>query len=144
MQVQLCRDPSKFVLDKNVEMKIAFPTNDGVTIASHFRRSCEFKIFDIEGRRILKTELRPTGFLYSSSSNAYQRSSREHHEIQKEIIDVIDDCDRVVVTKIRKRHLSMLVAHNTMVDTTMERDINKAIQYYLEDKSNPKTAFTSH
>lgn len=112
-------------------MKIAFPTNDGVRIASHFRRSSGFKIFDIEGSRILKTEFRPTGFLCSNSSNAYRRSSREHHEIQKEIIDVIEDCDRVVVNKIRKRHLSMLVAHNTMVDTTMEKDINKAIQYYL-------------
>jgi len=114
-------------------MKIAFPTNDGVTIASHFRRSSEFKIFDIEGNKILRTELRPTGSLYSSSSNAYKRSSREHHQIQKDIIDVIEDCDRVMVNKIRKRHLSMLVAHNTVVDTTRERDINKAIKYYFKD-----------
>lgn len=114
-------------------MKIAFPTNDGVTIASHFRRSREFKIFDIESNRILSTEIRLTGFLNSYSSQTFRRSSREHHQIQKEIINVIDDCDRVMVNKIRKRHLSMLVAHNTMVDTTRERDINKAIKYYLED-----------
>ena len=69
-------------------MKIAFPTNDGVTIASHFKRSSGFKIFDIEGSRILKTEIRPTGFLYSYSKHALRKTSREHHQIQKEIINV--------------------------------------------------------
>ena len=112
-------------------MKIAFPTNDGVKIASHFRRSSEFKIFDIESKRILKTEIRPTGFIQPYSNPADKKSSREHHQIQKEIINVIEDCDRVMVNKIRKRHLSMLVAQHTVVDITREKYINEAIKYYL-------------
>jgi predicted Fe-Mo cluster-binding NifX family protein len=113
-------------------MKIAVPTNDGKKIASHFRRSSQYKIFDIENNRILKTEIRPTGFMDPYRKHPPNKSLPAHHEIQKEIISVIEDCDRVMVNRIRKRHISMLVAQHTIVDITREEDINKAIEYYFE------------
>ena len=40
-------------------MKIAVPTNDGVTLSEHFGRSAEFLIFELENGRITKRETRP-------------------------------------------------------------------------------------
>ena len=40
-------------------MRIAVPTNDGVTLSEHFGRSATFLIFELENGRITKRETRP-------------------------------------------------------------------------------------
>jgi nitrogen fixation NifU-like protein len=92
-------------------------------------------VFDVDGNRILNTEMRPSGFSHTVTSYTVRNHANEPHQIHKEIIEVIEDCDRVVVNNIRKRHLSMLVSHHTMVDITTERNINEALKPYLEKPS---------
>lgn len=41
-------------------MRIAVPTNDGITVSPHFGRSAGFLVFEIEERRIKSREMRTT------------------------------------------------------------------------------------
>ena len=42
-------------------MRIAVPTDDGVTLSEHFGRSTAFLIFELENGQITKRETRPEG-----------------------------------------------------------------------------------
>ena len=114
-------------------MKIAIPTNDGSKVAPHFLRSHKFKVFDIENNKIIRAEIRPAGFSHPFVKHRLNASSGKGYYIHKGICEVIKDCDRVLVNKIRKRQLSILVANKIVVDITKEKDISRAIKDYLNE-----------
>ena len=58
-------------------MKIALPTNDGVTISEHFGRSASFLIFEIENGQIKSRELKTNGMEHSHAQGACDHHSAE-------------------------------------------------------------------
>ena len=112
-------------------MKIAIPTNDEVKIASHLKRSTGFKVFIVKDRRIVHSEFRPTRFLHSGPKFRIHGSSKKGNIIHEGMYEAIKDCDRMLVNKISKHRQSTLVANNVYVDITREKEINKAVEVYL-------------
>ena len=51
-------------------MKIAIPTNDGLTISEHFGRSTGFLLFEVDSDRVVSTETKPNRGVHSHDHSA--------------------------------------------------------------------------
>jgi predicted Fe-Mo cluster-binding NifX family protein len=76
-------------------MRIAVPTNDGVTLSAHFGRSAAFLIFELENGQITKRETRPNGAHHAAGNGECQQGGGEVHS-HTGIVAVLADCDAVL------------------------------------------------
>ncbi len=59
-------------------MRVALPTNDGVSISPHFGRSAGFLVFEIEDGRIMSRELRENAMQHSHGAGEGAQHAGEH------------------------------------------------------------------
>ncbi|MDR3719581.1 MAG: NifB/NifX family molybdenum-iron cluster-binding protein [Bryobacteraceae bacterium] len=85
-------------------MRIAIPTDDGVSVAAHFGRSAAFLVFSIEDGRILSQETRPNAGQHSGApgeceSGAHSGAGHDHGAI----VASIAGCDVVICAGMGSR-----------------------------------------
>ena len=78
-------------------MRIAIPTDDGVSVAAHFGRSAAFLIFSVEDGLIQSQELRPNAGQHSHVPGACQTGAHPDggHDHGR-IIDSLSGCEVVI------------------------------------------------
>jgi predicted Fe-Mo cluster-binding NifX family protein len=78
-------------------MRIAVPTDDGVSVAAHVGRSASFLIFNIEDGRIQSQDLRPNGGQHSHVPGECQTGARPDggHDHGR-IVDSLTGCEVVI------------------------------------------------
>jgi predicted Fe-Mo cluster-binding NifX family protein len=74
-------------------MKIAVPTNDGVTLSEHYGRSAAFLIFELENGRITKRETRPNRAHHAGGDGECQQGGGHSHA---GIVTALAGCDVVL------------------------------------------------
>ncbi|HUP04708.1 MAG TPA: NifB/NifX family molybdenum-iron cluster-binding protein [Bryobacteraceae bacterium] len=78
-------------------MKIALPTNDGVSVSPHFGRSAGFLVFDVADGRINGQELRANSSCHSHEEGACgQHSAGEGEHSHAAILSALAGCDVVI------------------------------------------------
>lgn len=82
-------------------MRIAVPTNDGVSISPHFGRSAAFLVFDIQDKSIKARETRSNAGCHSHTPGHSQRQACEHGEHSHAgILAPLADCELVICSGI--------------------------------------------
>lgn len=76
-------------------MRIAVPTDDGVTLSEHFGRSTAFLIFELENGQITKRETRPNGACHAEGDGGCQHGGGEGHS-HTGIATALAGCDVVL------------------------------------------------
>lgn len=112
-------------------LKIAIPSDDERTIASHFGRTRGFTIFEIEGKEIKHQEYRLNNF------TGHARGLAEAgHEIDRHgpILTALQDCGVVIAHGMGRRIYDDLRAFGIATYITAETDIEKALDRYLEGR----------
>ena len=129
-------------------MKIAVPTNDGLSISEHFGRSAAFLLFEAENARITSRERRENPALDALASNCgghHSGSSQPHDHTA--ILSAIAGCDVVICAGIGRRAADALKQHGVReVIVTTPGPAEERIQAYLKGKldSVPNLCQCSH
>jgi predicted Fe-Mo cluster-binding NifX family protein len=77
-------------------MKIALPTNDGVSMSEHFGRSAAFLVFDIENGQIKSRETRANAGCHSHAEGACNHGGTDQPDSHAGIVAVLADCSVVL------------------------------------------------
>ena len=88
-------------------MKIAVPTNDGVTMSHHFGRSASFLVFDVQGNSIKRCETRANDGRCShgaeqSHGDECQNGTHNHADTHSHagFVSTMADCQLVICSGI--------------------------------------------
>jgi predicted Fe-Mo cluster-binding NifX family protein len=76
-------------------MRIAVPTNDGVTLSEHFGRSAAFLIFELENGRITKRETRPNRAHHAAADGECHHGGEGEGHSHAGILPLLAGCDVV-------------------------------------------------
>ena len=121
-------------------MKIALPTNDGVTISEHFGRSASFLIFEIENGQIKSRELKTNGMEHSHAQGACDHHSAESKpHSHAGILATLDGCQLVICAGMGQRAADALKACGTQILFTSLPSAEAAVSAHLAGKLTPKT-----
>lgn len=112
-------------------LKIAIPSDDERTIASHFGRTRGFKIFEIEGKEIKRQEYRLNDFTGHARGFAEAGHEMDRHG---PILTALQDCSVVIAHGMGRRIYDDLRAFGIEAFITPETDIATALNLYLEGR----------
>ncbi|MDE3164810.1 MAG: hypothetical protein KGN36_03315 [Acidobacteriota bacterium] len=84
-------------------MRIAIPTNDGVTVSVHFGRSAGFVVFETDGGAIVGRELRANPAAHNHSEREEHHQHGEHGHNHDGIVGALAGCDVVVCAGMGQR-----------------------------------------
>lgn len=121
-------------------MKIALPTNDGVTISGHFGRSASFLIFEIENGQIKSRELKANGMEHS-----HTQETCDHHSAESKphshagILATLDGCEVVICAGMGQRAAEALRTCGTQILVTPPASAEETVVAYLAKKLTPQT-----
>ncbi len=90
-------------------MRIAVPTDDGVTLSAHFGRSAAFLIFELENGQITKRETRPNGAHHAKGKGECQHGGGEGHS-HAGFVTALAGCDVVLCGGMGRRAADALKA----------------------------------
>ncbi len=76
-------------------MKIAVPTNDGVTLSEHFGRSNAFLIFELENGRITSRSERSNRACHAGTDHDHHHGPSEGHS-HEGILGALSGCNAVL------------------------------------------------
>ena len=105
-------------------MKIAIPTNDGLSINHNILASNGFLVVEIESGRVLGSEMR----LYSPKPEG-------DHE--QEILSLIGDCETFLSVVMEKPLSRQLTRNDMQIMLTSESMIPIAVKEYIEQSLRP-------
>jgi predicted Fe-Mo cluster-binding NifX family protein len=106
-------------------VKIAIPTDDGATISGHFGQAKQFKIFTIENKQILSTEMREKA--------SHQHGDHSHAEgvhPGQLMVAVISDCQVLISGGMGTGAFNKAQAAGLEVTLTAVRSIDEAVAAY--------------
>ena len=121
-------------------MKIALPTNDGVTISEHFGRSASFLIFEIENGQIKSRELRTNGMEHSHAQGAcdhHSAESKPHNHAG--ILAAVEGCGLVICAGMDQRAAEALRSCGTQIVVAPPASAEETVVAYLAGKLTPQT-----
>ena len=136
---------------KEIIMKVAIPSNDGVTISAHFGRSLGFKIFEVENGEILSGIYIKNDFT-GHAQGMHQEHANHHHghtdglgngqhhqHSHQGIFRAIGDVQSVIAGGMGRRLFDEFATRNISVFVTEEASIETALHKYLTNTldSNP-------
>lgn len=125
-------------------MKIAIVTVDGKTVSQHFGRSPYYAICTIENQEVIKKEIleRGTGHFAKGQQNHDQTQEHDHSQghgfgagnDQKhdEMAQEIADCQVLVAGGMGRGAYQRFFMNGINVIMTDERDIDTAVQRYID------------
>lgn len=130
-------------------MKIAVPTNDGKSIFAHFGRTPGVLIVTVENNQIADKKFIPNDFT-GHAQGMYQEHEHRHNgdshsqtpgygnSAHAGILNAIGDCNVVIAGGMGRRLYDEFVANNMEVFVTDEKDIDRAVQLYLNRQLDNK------
>ncbi len=129
-------------------MKVAIPSNDGVTIYPHFGRSQGFKIYDIEDGKILKDVYLNNTFTQHQIGGAHDHQGEHKHDgsgqgghnhSHQGIFSALDGVTDVIAGGMGARLFDEFSQRKINVIVTDESNISSAIEKFLSNNlpSNP-------
>jgi len=116
-------------------MKIAVPTNDGLTISEHFGRSAAFAIFEIANGKITSRELRSKGEQHHHAPGdcGHHAEGAEHHK-HAGILAVLEGCDTVICSGMGRGAAEALKGAGTQVFVVAPAPVDDVVAAYLQGK----------
>jgi len=122
--------------------KIAVISDDGTTISQHFGRAPFYVVVSVEDGEIVSKETRDkTGHhtfaahqppdLAPGERHGYDAGSQVKHE---SMADTISDCQVLLAGGMGWGAYDSMQSHNIKPIVTDVRDIDEAVQLYLDDK----------
>ncbi|MDO9545792.1 MAG: NifB/NifX family molybdenum-iron cluster-binding protein [Pelolinea sp.] len=120
-------------------MKIAFITDDGVTISQHFGRAGKYLVVEIEDGKELSRDMRDklghTHFRQAEPAHNHAENQAHNnpadHSKHVQMMDAIEDCDVVVCGGMGRGAFQSIVSLGKEVFMTNTDDINNALKGYL-------------
>ncbi len=98
-------------------MKIAIPSDDGVTIASHTGRASGFVIYDIKNNDVRRLEHRTnryTGHALGECNDNTTHVGNQHHS-HDSLLDALHDCEVMIAHGMGPRLVNDLASRNIRV-----------------------------
>lgn len=119
----------------NKKFKVAFATNDGVNILSHFGRARYFEVFEIEDKKVLARERRDKHDFHSAEHHDHShQDQQEHYQKHNKIISLIEDCDFVVAGGMGYGIYDFLVSRGKQPIVSSAKSIDEALSLLIENK----------
>ena len=120
-------------------MKIAFVTDNGVTITQHFGRAGKYLVVEIEDGKELSRDLRDklghTHFRQAEKEHSHDEgqvhNSNADHSKHIQMMGAIEDCDVVVCGGMGMGAFQSITSLGKDVFMTNTSDINNALREYL-------------
>jgi len=118
-------------------MRIAFVTDDGVTITQHFGRAGKYLVVEVEDGKVVSRDLR------SKLEHTYfRKAEHDHKEIPDhdspvahskhvQMMNAIEDCDVVICGGMGRGAFNSIASLGKEVFMTNAGDINDALKGYL-------------
>ena len=121
-------------------MKIAFVTDDGKTINSHFGRANSYLVVEIESGKEVNRELREKlghqHFSHSedhhdqhASSHGFDPASQSRHA---SMLEAINDCELVICGGMGQGAYTSITAAGKKIIMVNDMDINQALEAYIK------------
>lgn len=118
-------------------MKIAFVTDDGITITQHFGRAGKYLVVEVVDGKEVSRELREkfghTHFHQEGAEHQHTQdhSSPENHQKHIQMMDAIMDCDVVICGGMGRGAFVSITSMGKNVFITNNLDIDSALNGYL-------------
>ncbi|MCX6245617.1 MAG: hypothetical protein NTU98_13065 [Bacteroidetes bacterium] len=107
-------------------MKIAIPTEDGLTISQNFATAKEYLVSTIQLGEIVRQEMR-------------LNSPAEIMAVEEKTCRNIEDCEKVMVREIDPEQMDYLKIHKKEIIRTREANITEALIKFLDFSSHEET-----
>ena len=120
-------------------MKIAFVTDDGITITQHFGRAGKYLVVEVEEGKEVSRDLRDRQGHKQNHQKGIQNNhmaTRDHegpaaHSKHVQMMAAIEDCDVVVCGGMGRGAFNSIVSLGKEVFMTNTGNINEALKGYL-------------
>lgn len=118
-------------------MKIAFVTDDGITITQHFGRAGKYLVIEVEDGKETSRELRDklghTHFHQGEAEHQHSQNhgSPENHQKHVQMMDAIMDCDVVVCGGMGRGAYTSITSMGKNVFMTNNLNIDNALKGYI-------------
>jgi len=109
------------------KMKVAVPTNDKETLAERTGRAKGFLIFEIENKSAKEIDFRVNPHKHDDDE------SEEHDHSHAEVMEVLSDCNYIIVNKVGKHFKHDLNQTNIAVFKTRSKEIQAALDSFLSE-----------
>ena len=132
-------DRLKIWLEKRKLMKIAFVTDDGITITQHFGRAGKYLVVEVEEGKEVSRNLRDRQGHKQNHQIGVEHDhggTRDHdspaaHSKHVQMMAAIEDCDVVVCGGMGRGAFNSILSLGKEVFMTNKGDINDALKGYL-------------
>jgi predicted Fe-Mo cluster-binding NifX family protein len=124
-------------------MKIAIPTNDGISISEHFGRSKGFLVLEVVSGKIRKRELRENGMVHSHAQGECDSHSHGTHS-HAGILSALHDCQLVLCLGMGGRAAEALEANGINTLLVSPGSVDEAVASYLAGSLTPAPASFCH
>jgi predicted Fe-Mo cluster-binding NifX family protein len=122
------------------KMRIAVPTNDGVSISEHFGRSAAFLIFEIENGQIKSLHSKSNGARHSHAQGACDHHSADHKpHSHAGILAALEGCDIVICGGMGQKAAEALRSCGTQILVAPPASAEDTVVAYLAGKLTPQT-----
>ena len=111
-------------------MKIAIPSDDGVTLAHHFGRSAAFLVYEARDGSIVGRETRSNGGCSHGGAHGHGQEHGGHHS-HAGILDALHDCDVVICSGIGQGALLALQASGVQIAMVNPAPADAIVSDYL-------------
>lgn len=108
--------------------KIAFPTDDGLTISVHFGQAHHYKIFTIEDGKVTSAEIR------EKATHTHGAPASEGGHPGQKMIEAIQDCQVLISGGMGSPVYERAKQAGLEVILTRSQEIDAAVQDYLAGK----------
>lgn len=121
-------------------MKIAVPTNDGISISAHFGRSAAFLIFETENGQIKGTESKKNSTTHTHAQGACDHHAAEPtHDHHDGILATLEGCEMVICAGMGQRAADALKGRGIQIRFTSIPSAEDAVSAHLAGKLIPAT-----
>ena len=109
-------------------MKIAVPTDDGITISQHFGQAVTFKVMSLEDNQVVSAEIR------EKATHEHGTPSADGMHPGALMIESIADCQVLIAGGMGSPVYNRAIAAGLKVILTRQPDIDLAVRDFLAGK----------
>lgn len=109
-------------------MKIAIPTDDGITISQHFGQAVYFKVLSLENNQVVSVEIR------KKATHIHGTPPADGMHPGAMMIESISDCQVIISGGMGSPVYNRAIAAGLKVILTRQPDIDMAVRDFLAGK----------
>ena len=115
-------------------MKVAIPTNDMMTISSHFGRAKGFMVIEVKNNQIQKKEYLVNTFTGHSKNKGHTKDHGSHHHSHEGIFNALGNSQVVISKGMGQRLFDEFSEKSIKVYLTKENNIDNAVKLLIQGK----------